>query len=183
MSPDLTPGMIIQLGNGGPGMDSYGVESTRPYTGAEFEVIAGEGQCGTGPHSKSKRKISELSGVAEDVEEEQGDIRGRLSVAAVEMSFRAQARRQRARERSGERYAEAQRQTGSKSPNQKFQTHDKRRMVFVVHNTAGKGKIVGGGRGTFGKGGKGKGRGKGTFGKGGKGKGKGRGKGGKGGKY
>ena len=55
MSADLQPGMVVQLGNGGPGMDSFGVASTTPYTGAEFIVTAGEGQCGTGQHSKHKR--------------------------------------------------------------------------------------------------------------------------------
>ena len=70
----------------GLGMESFGVASTIPYTGAEFMVTAGEGRCGTGPRSKSKRKVDELSGeVASDDDgvEVLGVGQGRLSASAV----------------------------------------------------------------------------------------------------
>jgi len=37
-------------------MDAYGVATWLPYTGAEFKVLAGEGQCGTGEHSSKRNK-------------------------------------------------------------------------------------------------------------------------------
>ncbi len=191
MSADLQPGMIVQLGNGGPGMDSFGVVSTTPYTGAEFIVTAGEGQCGTGQHSKPKRKVDELSDdMASDDDDVglQGVRRGRRSDDAVWRGGQAMARRHGSRLRTEERYADAQRQIGSKGPNLKHQTYDKRRMVFVIRSTKGNGKFDNGkvcngnGGNSKSKGGKGKGKdGKGKGGKSKDGKGKGgKGKGGKG---
>ena len=154
---DLQPGMVLQLGSGGLGMDSFGVASTIPYTGAEFMVTAGEGRCGTGPRSKSKRKVDELSGeVASDDDDVEvlGVGRGRRSAGAVNNGAQAKTRRHHAQSRSEDRYANVRRKSGNKGSNQKLQTHDKRRMVFMIHNKGyAKGK---GGKGK-GKGGKGKG--------------------------
>jgi hypothetical protein len=49
-------------------MDAYGVATWLPYTGAEFKVLAGEGQCGTGEHSskRNKRKSGEPGGGSEN---------------------------------------------------------------------------------------------------------------------
>ena len=68
MSSTLITGDIIQLGNGGPSMDAYGVATWLPYTGAEFKVLAGEGQCDTGEHSskRNKRKSGERGGGSEN---------------------------------------------------------------------------------------------------------------------
>ncbi len=164
MSMDLQPGIVLQLGSGGLGMDSFGVASTIPYTGAEFMVTAGEGRCGTGPRSKSKRKVDELSGeMASDDDDVEvlGVGQGRRSASAANNGAQAKARRHQAQSRSEDRYANVRRKSGNKGSNQKLQTHDKRRTVFLVHNKGnakgkgGKGK-VGKGEGGKGKGGKGK---------------------------
>jgi hypothetical protein len=129
MSPDLQPGMVLQLGHSGRGMDDHGVETILPYTEAEFEIVAGEGQCGTGPHSSNKRK--------QDTEEVMDD-HGRHPTFASAARQQAKRRRDSARARSGERYAEVQqRHVSNRGRNTKFQVHDKRameRLVFFAHN-------------------------------------------------
>ena len=112
-------------------MDSFGVASTIPYTGAEFMFTAGEGRCGTGPRSKSKRKVDELSGEMASDDDDDVEVlgvgQGRRSASAVNNWAQAKARRHQAQSRSEDRYANVRRKDGNKSSNQKLQTHDKRR--------------------------------------------------------
>jgi hypothetical protein len=162
----LKVGMLIQIGNSGPGMDELGVQCLLENCDAEYEVLPGEGVCGVGEHSRAKRK-------AEDKDGDTGGGSARKSVRAAASGQAAKKRRKRAKSKApAERHTETQRNIGSKGSNLKYQTFNKRatkKLTFNIYNAkttgenrgkGGKGRDWGNGKG---KGGKGKGKGKGSF--------------------
>ena len=79
----LQPGMIIQIGNGGPGMDELGGQSFSENRDAEYEIVRGEGSCGVGEHSR-KRKDKDEARLSDD--------RGQKSAAAIAIGEAARKR-------------------------------------------------------------------------------------------
>ena len=189
MSHTLALGNILQLGHKEPCQDAMGVMITPPYEEAEFVVLAGEGQCGTGDHStaaaKRKRNRDESGSDEESV------AAGRKSAKAFKGGAAARARRSEAKENMPKRrYARVRwiiskdqnkvdkqsnsgiqvqtksQHTSGQGINRKNQSRSVRRMkgiTFHVLNMKGKGKGKGKqGKGT-GKQGKGKGKGKGRL--------------------
>jgi hypothetical protein len=189
MSHTLAVGDILQLGHKEPCQDAMGVLVMPAYEDAEFEILAGEGQCGTVDHSRApanRKRNRDESCVDEEIV-----AAGRKSAKAFKVGDAARARRGEAKENMPKRrYAQVQRllskgqnkvdkgsmsgtQVQTKSQhssgrgiNWKNQSRSVRKMKsisFHMFNTKGKGK----GKGKQGKGtvtmGKGKGKGKGRL--------------------
>ncbi len=171
-------GDILQLGRGDSTLGALGEAIFSEYKHAEYEIVHGDGVCGTGEHCRKKKE-------KRSHDDSENDASPRKP--GMMQSHESKSRRRKARiEGQARRFSEVQRSMaqsakpalkyGNKGPNTKANTTNKREMknmlqqVFSVwnHNAKGKGK----GKGTFGKG-----KGKGTFGKRGLGKGKGKGKG------
>jgi len=165
-------GDILQLGCGNSVLGPMGQAVMAVYSGAEYVVLAGEGQCGTGERSegeksgKKKRKNIE--------EAEKCDEPGQKSAAAMRRNEESNARRKYSKQSgalnrfSGAcRNIAAQQSSGNRAKNTKFHIKNKRAMknlVFHVHNNFKRGESAGKGKGGKGNGGKGKG-GKGQWGR------------------
>jgi len=189
MSHTLAIGDILQLGHKEPHQDAMGVMVMPAYEDAEFEILAGAGQCGTGDHSRaaaSRKRNRDDSCV-----DEESVGAGRKSMKAFKGGDAARARRGEAKESIPKRrYAQVRRvlskgqnkgvkdstsgtqvqtksqHTSGQGINRKKQSRSVRKMKsisFHVFNMKGKGK----GKGKQGKGtvtqGKGKGKGKGRL--------------------
>ena len=184
MSHTLSLGDILQLGHKEPCQDAMGVMIMPAYEDAEFEIMAGEGQCGTGDHSRAaanRKRNRDESCIDEDNAAERPKYAKTFKFGAA-----ARARRGEAKETMPERrYAETQRRLakyqnkagrelhsgsqeriktqhksgqGINRKNQRWSARKMENITFHVLNMKGKGK----GKGKQGKGtGKGKGKGKG----------------------
>jgi hypothetical protein len=162
MSRTLKVGDIIQLGNGGSGVGPFGEATVRPYTKAEFEIVAGEGECG-GKHGGKKRRHKDIS--ENDDEHERDDEHESGRASAVRPREAEQQRKAARVQVQQNRWAKAQatiakghkgkgkRSSSGRPGNHVINTAEKRALkemmnhVFTVRNRSGKGK-----------GGKGKGR-------------------------
>ena len=157
----IQAGDTLQLGRGATRLGPMGEAIFPEYKKAEYKIVKGDGECGTGERTNKNKKKRKLDST-------DGDVPPHFESKARRKTARAegQARRFSEAQRSISKCAKAADTYGSKGPNTKANTSDKREMksmlqrIFTVYNVKGKGK--GKGKGTTWTDGSGKGKGKGV---------------------